>query len=112
MKTETETTSAANFCNTENQNQPAMSANQNSAAMPIPENQNSTALVLQYSNSYASSEIDAYLQSFPPGFRFKPTDEELIVEYLMRKIQNKPPHPSRIHDVDIYRESPFYLSGL
>ncbi|KAL2459328.1 NAC transcription factor 29-like [Forsythia ovata] len=30
-----------------------------------------------------------YFQSFPVGFRFKPTHDELIVDYLMKKINNE-----------------------
>ncbi|KAJ7977311.1 putative NAC domain protein [Quillaja saponaria] len=47
----------------------------------------------------------------PPGFRFKPTDEELIIHYLNLKVKNqfiRGPHP--ILDVDIYKFSPQELS--
>ncbi|EYU43709.1 hypothetical protein MIMGU_mgv11b018210mg [Erythranthe guttata] len=30
------------------------------------------------------------MESYSPGYRFVPTDEELIVEYLLRKIDNQP----------------------
>ncbi|KAM7259292.1 hypothetical protein ACFE04_015033 [Oxalis oulophora] len=42
---------------------------------------------------------DVYINSFPPGFRFCPTDEELIVEYLTRKIKNLPLPANRIIEV-------------
>lgn len=121
---ETVSTPATNFCtttNTENQSSPASLENQNSTA--ILENQ--PALLENHQSNHAAaaaasssklildnSYISAYLQSFPPGFRFKPTEEELIMHYLLRKIKNKKLYPSLIHDVDIYKESPFYLSGL
>lgn len=122
----------------ENQNSTAMLENQNSTGLfdqsqnstgilenqnstDLLENHNSTNLLKYHQSDYAAasskvklhdpSRINAYLQSFPPGFRFKPTEEELIMHYLLRKIKNEDLYPSQIHDVDIYKESPFYLSG-
>ncbi|GLT88240.1 hypothetical protein SLE2022_062750 [Rubroshorea leprosula] len=53
---------------------------------------------------------DAYFNSFPPGFRFKPTDLVLVQEYLNKKLWNQPLPPNRIHEVDIYKFSPQELS--
>ncbi|KAK1399826.1 hypothetical protein POM88_009689 [Heracleum sosnowskyi] len=121
----------------ENQNSPVLLENQKSTATlknqypqalleyqnstAIVENKNSTALLKYHQSNYAGAassskvmlgdpRMNAYFQSLPPGFRFKPTEEELIMHYLGRKIKNKQLYPSRIHDADIYEESPFYLS--
>ncbi|KAL4341361.1 hypothetical protein GQ457_08G005620 [Hibiscus cannabinus] len=47
--------------------------------------------------------------SLPPGFRFHPTDEELILHYLMKKLSSSPFSVSIIADVDIYKSDPWDL---
>ncbi|GMI84515.1 NAC domain containing protein 47, SPEEDY HYPONASTIC GROWTH [Hibiscus trionum] len=47
--------------------------------------------------------------SLPPGFRFHPTDEELILHYLMKKLSSSPFPVSVIADVDIYKFDPWDL---
>ncbi|MFQ6656383.1 hypothetical protein Gotur_026505 [Gossypium turneri] len=47
--------------------------------------------------------------SLPPGFRFHPTDEELILHYLKKKITSSPFPVSIIADVDIYKFDPWDL---
>ncbi|PWA37842.1 NAC domain containing protein 83 [Artemisia annua] len=37
----------------------------------------------------------------PPGFRFHPTDEELVVQYLRRKVHSSPLPASIIPEVDV-----------
>lgn len=44
-----------------------------------------------------------------PGFRFHPTDEELVGFYLKRKIQQRPLHIELIKQVDIYKYDPWDL---
>ncbi|CAN8286742.1 unnamed protein product [Cochlearia groenlandica] len=44
-----------------------------------------------------------------PGFRFHPTDEELLGYYLRRKIDNKPIKLELIKDIDIYKFDPWDL---
>nr|XP_043623267.1 NAC domain-containing protein 30-like [Erigeron canadensis] len=47
--------------------------------------------------------MEAYdLDSLPTGFRFNPTDKELIKDYLLRKIVNKNLPKNRINEADIY----------
>lgn len=41
-----------------------------------------------------------------PGFRFHPTDEELLEFYLKRKIQHHPIPAELIKQVDIYKYDP------
>ncbi|XP_006650022.1 NAC domain-containing protein 2-like [Oryza brachyantha] len=45
----------------------------------------------------------------PPGFRFHPTDEELIVHYLRNRAASSPCPVSIIADVDIYKFDPWVL---
>ncbi|OIV94341.1 hypothetical protein TanjilG_21681 [Lupinus angustifolius] len=45
----------------------------------------------------------------PPGFRFHPTDEELVVHYLKKKIASIPLPVSIIAEVDIYKFDPWEL---
>ncbi|KAF2317665.1 hypothetical protein GH714_039502 [Hevea brasiliensis] len=44
-----------------------------------------------------------------PGFRFHPTDEELVGFYLRRKIDKKPLSIELIKQVDIYKYDPWDL---
>lgn len=45
----------------------------------------------------------------PPGFRFHPTDEELIVYYLQNQAMSRPCPVSIISEVDIYKFDPWQL---
>ncbi|KAK8510094.1 hypothetical protein V6N13_103693 [Hibiscus sabdariffa] len=45
-----------------------------------------------------------------PGFRFHPTDEELVSYYLKRKVSNKPVRFDAIAEVEIYKHEPWDLS--
>ncbi|CAH8257601.1 unnamed protein product [Arabidopsis lyrata] len=47
--------------------------------------------------------------TLPPGFRFHPTDEELIVYYLRNQTMSKPCPVSIIPEVDIYKFDPWQL---
>ncbi|XP_027343383.1 NAC transcription factor 29-like [Abrus precatorius] len=47
--------------------------------------------------------------SFPPGFRFHPSDEELIVHYLQNKITSRPLPASIIAEIDLYKYNPWEL---
>ncbi|XP_068661646.1 NAC domain-containing protein 2-like [Aristolochia californica] len=49
--------------------------------------------------------------SLPPGFRFHPTDEELILHYLRNKATSLPCPVSIIAEVDIYKFDPWDLPG-
>nr|GMD71484.1 NAC transcription factor 29-like [Ipomoea batatas] len=49
--------------------------------------------------------------NFPPGYRFLPTDEELIVHYLKKKIMNYVLPDNQIQEVNLYKYSPEELSG-
>ncbi|KAA8526857.1 hypothetical protein F0562_008914 [Nyssa sinensis] len=45
----------------------------------------------------------------PPGFRFHPTDEELVVHYLKRKAASAPLPVAIITEVDLYKFDPWEL---
>ncbi|GAB2262497.1 hypothetical protein Droror1_Dr00003494 [Drosera rotundifolia] len=47
-----------------------------------------------------------------PGFRFHPTDEELLAFYLRRKIQQRPISIDLIKQLDIYKYDPWDLPKL
>lgn len=47
--------------------------------------------------------------NLPPGFRFHPTDEELILHYLSKKVASIPLTVSIIAEVDIYKLDPWDL---
>ncbi|KAH7681609.1 NAC domain-containing protein [Dioscorea alata] len=48
----------------------------------------------------------------PPGFRFHPTDQELIIHYLKRKVTSSlSPAASIIADIDLYKFNPWDLPG-
>nr|AYD88052.1 NAC transcription factor [Macadamia integrifolia] len=47
----------------------------------------------------------------PPGFRFHPTDEELVVHYLKRKVFSCPLPASIIPEVDVCKHDPWDLPG-
>lgn len=49
--------------------------------------------------------------NLPPGFRFCPTDEELVVHFLRRKDDLLPYHPDIIPDLDVYPYNPWDLQG-
>ncbi|KAK4751617.1 hypothetical protein SAY87_005099 [Trapa incisa] len=48
----------------------------------------------------------------PPGFRFHPTDEELIVHYLKKKATSSPLPVLIIAEVDIYKFDPWELPAM
>ncbi|CAN1321486.1 NAC domain-containing protein 2 [Linum perenne] len=55
----------------------------------------------------SSSAANDYV--LPPGFRFHPTDEELIMCYLRNQATSRPCPVSIIPEVDIYKFDPWHL---
>ncbi|XP_004291667.1 PREDICTED: NAC domain-containing protein 72-like [Fragaria vesca subsp. vesca] len=47
--------------------------------------------------------------SLPPGFRFYPTDEELLVQYLCRKVAGYQFNLQIIAEIDLYKFDPWVL---
>lgn len=61
-------------------------------------------------------EIVPYVQSdyedmLEPGYRFRPTDSEIIVYYLKQKIETGEHPECRLHQVNIYNYNPDELAG-
>ncbi|KAI4302310.1 hypothetical protein MLD38_038071 [Melastoma candidum] len=66
------------------------------------------------STSVAATALSAENTSpaaLAPGFRFHPTDEELVVYYLKRKVCGKSFRFDVIANVDIYKTEPWDLTG-
>lgn len=55
------------------------------------------------------NDADKMEEVMLPGFRFHPTDEELVGFYLRRKIQQKPLSIELIKQLDIYKYDPWDL---
>ncbi|KAF3442117.1 hypothetical protein FNV43_RR16033 [Rhamnella rubrinervis] len=47
--------------------------------------------------------------NLPPGFRFHPTDEELVIHYLKKKASSAPLPVAIIAEVDLYKFDPWEL---
>ena len=62
-------------------------------------------------NQPSPREIEAYLNALPSGFKFDPTKEELIIDYLKPKIDGKKLPINLIHEVNIYMYTPDQLIG-
>ncbi|KAI3948351.1 hypothetical protein MKW92_003583 [Papaver armeniacum] len=57
-----------------------------------------------------SNNLDPVSQlSLPPGFRFYPTDEELLVQYLCRKVAGYNFSLNIIGEIDLYKFDPWVL---
>ncbi|PPR88279.1 hypothetical protein GOBAR_AA32406 [Gossypium barbadense] len=56
------------------------------------------------------AEVKDYIQSFPPGVRFAPTDEELIQYYLLKKVNNELLPYNLIWELDLYGTEPAKLT--
>ncbi|KAF3795266.1 NAC domain-containing protein 7 [Nymphaea thermarum] len=60
-------------------------------------------------NSFLRSKRMDTLLHVPPGFRFHPTDEELVDYYLRRKVASKTIDFDVVKDVDLYKIEPWDL---
>jgi hypothetical protein len=67
-------------------------------------------MVIMESSTTGGSSI-AELQ-LPPGFRFHPTDEELVLHYLRRKADSHVFQIPVIAEVDLYKFDPWDLPGM
>nr|AHJ79218.1 NAC domain protein NAC77 [Gossypium hirsutum] len=56
-------------------------------------------------------EEEEYFRLLPPGYRFKPRDEELVNYYLRPKISGLPLPPNRIREANLYGHDPETLTG-
>lgn len=55
--------------------------------------------------------FDSSNANLPPGFRFHPTDEELITYYLLKKVLDGSFTGRAIADVDLNKCEPWELPG-
>ncbi|KAF2294242.1 hypothetical protein GH714_008507 [Hevea brasiliensis] len=62
-------------------------------------------------NCSGDDDDEKYVNSLPVGYRFAPYDDELILDYLLKKIKKLPLPRNRIHEVDLYKYSPRKLTG-
>ncbi|XVE99663.1 hypothetical protein REPUB_Repub03eG0219100 [Reevesia pubescens] len=62
--------------------------------------------------SKSKEEDEAYLKSMPPGYRFKPRDDELVDYYLKRKVNGKSLPPNIIREVHLYNYDPETLTEM
>ncbi|KAE8671938.1 NAC transcription factor NAM-B2 [Hibiscus syriacus] len=54
-----------------------------------------------------------FVKSLPPGYKFKPTDEQLVDFYLKRKAYNIPLPPVNLfREVDLYKYDPYTLTEM
>ncbi|RDY01110.1 NAC transcription factor 47, partial [Mucuna pruriens] len=47
--------------------------------------------------------------SLPPGFRFYPSDEELVLHYLYKKVTNEEVLKGTLMDIDLHTCEPWQL---
>lgn len=50
--------------------------------------------------------------NLPPGFKFLPTDEELVLHFLYPKASLLPCHPNIIPELNPQLHDPWQLNGL
>ncbi|EOY26392.1 NAC domain - like 10 [Theobroma cacao] len=65
-----------------------------------------------HNNSSSSSKDDHEHDMVMPGFRFHPTEEELVEFYLRRKVEGKRFNVELITFLDLYRYDPWELPAL
>ncbi|CAL1409293.1 unnamed protein product [Linum trigynum] len=56
--------------------------------------------------------MNTWINSFPPGYRFNPQDEELILHYLKKKVLGEELPMNKIVEVNLYRHDPDTLAAM
>lgn len=62
------------------------------------------------SSLHHSETMNSFSQ-VPPGFRFHPTDEELVDYYLRKKVASRRIDLDVIKEIDLYKIEPWDLQG-
>lgn len=70
------------------------------------EDQDREAMVIMASSGGPVAQLH-----LPPGFRFHPTDEELVLHYLCRKAESQVFAIPVIAEIDLYKFDPWDLPG-
>lgn len=70
---------------------------------------NSLLFLVSVSMESTDSSSGSGHPQLPPGFRFHPTDEELVVHYLKKKAASAPLPVTIIAEVDLYKFDPWEL---
>lgn len=70
--------------------------------------ESSISVIMDSTDSSSTSQHP----QLPPGFRFHPTDEELVVHYLKRKLASAPLPVAIIADIDLYKFDPWELPSM
>ena len=65
----------------------------------------------QMMNSNQGGDDDEALIGLPPGFRFHPTDEEIVTHYLTPKVLNRTFTAVAIGEADLNKSEPWDLPG-
>lgn len=68
------------------------------------------SLPLDYNRRLKTNKMKAEL-NLPAGFRFHPTDEELVKFYLCRRCASEPISVPVIAEIDLYKFNPWELPG-
>ncbi|KAL3620386.1 hypothetical protein CASFOL_035298 [Castilleja foliolosa] len=61
--------------------------------------------------STSGTADQSHCSSFPAGYRFVPTDDELITHYLSKKVKNEPLPVADMREVKLYSHPPHELAG-
>lgn len=56
-------------------------------------------------------KVDDQQLNLPAGFRFHPTDEELVVHYLIRRCAGQQISTPIVAEIDLYKFDPWQLPG-
>ncbi|KAI3687907.1 hypothetical protein L1987_81610 [Smallanthus sonchifolius] len=70
------------------------------------ENKGAKKILISMEETNTTSHLDIKL---PPGFRFHPTDEELIVHYLQKKVTSTALPASIFAEIELYKYDPWQL---
>ena len=70
-----------------------------------------TQLLFSPMDNSSYHHLDHTEAHLPPGFRFHPTDEELITYYLLKKVLDSTFTGRAIAEVDLNKSEPWELTG-
>lgn len=67
---------------------------------------------MEMRHDVAAAGIGSRSPTLAPGFRFHPTDEELVWYYLRRKVCGKTFRFQAVQEIDVYKSEPWQLAGI